>query len=208
MTMHHTILSETITYDGSQLHSHWIFERTGFVGDAIVAFCGPAAVNAVHMVDEEDRARSAWIHSDEMLHFIIEHFGVDLLHTVALQRLLMAIVAEEIGVQTAGVPLTQPSPQRERGADAQRFPAGRVYRRGNDLYDGENKLSVSIATVSPVSTLIHAGINILHTNTPVPTRGLHDYTIDPTAFAQQIITRYCDEVRGIAHARAKVRAVR
>ncbi|MBI2346914.1 MAG: DUF366 family protein, partial [Deltaproteobacteria bacterium] len=78
---------------------------------------------------------------------------------------------------------------------------------GNDLFEGTAKLSVSIATASPISTLMHTGINILSTNTPVMTKGLHDYGIDPAPFATKVMARYAEEIAGVVHARAKVRGV-
>ena len=34
--------TETIDYDGSQLRAHWLLDRFGLVGDALVAFRGAA----------------------------------------------------------------------------------------------------------------------------------------------------------------------
>lgn len=184
--IHTSILTSPVHYDGSQLRSHWIFDQTGVVGDAAVAFVGGASVQAAHMVDLEDRAAAAWIHSEQMLHVIAEHFAQSLTATISLQRLLVAIAAEEL-----------------RNA----APHASITRRGNDLFEGDAKLSVSIATASPVSTLIHFGLNIRSDNTPVRTRGLRDYDIDPHRFAGRLLARYVEEVAGIAHARAKVRAV-
>ena len=43
-------------------------------------------------------------------------------------------------------------------------------RKGDDLFLGEGKLSVSIATASPVSTLIHLGVNEDASGAPVTTQ--------------------------------------
>jgi hypothetical protein len=64
---------------------------------------------------------------------------------------------------------------------------------------------VSIASVSPVSALIHAGINISSRSTPVPTRGLADYGIEPAAFAKEVLAGYSAECEGLLRARCKVR---
>jgi hypothetical protein len=101
------------------------------------------------------------------------------------QRLLMAIMAENLN-------------RRD-------LKGGRVTRSGSDLYDGRLKLTVSIASVSPVSALIHAGINISSRNTPVPTRGLADYAIEPRAFAEEVLAAYSAECEGLLRARCKVR---
>ena len=81
----------------------------------------------------------------------------------------------------------------------------RVRRSGSDLYDGTEKLTVSIATVSPVSALIHAGINVISRNTPVPTRGLADYGIEPQPFAEEVLDAYAADCAAAHKARCKVR---
>ena len=119
-----------------------------------------------------------------MLHFIVEHFGCGLNEAVLRQRLLIAIMEEDLN---------------------RRLKLPQVVRKGSDLYDGKYKLTVSIASVSPVSALIHAGINISSRNTPVPTRGLGDYSIEPREFAKTILTSYAAECEGVRRARCKVR---
>jgi hypothetical protein len=89
----------------------------------------------------------------------------------------------------------------------------RVTRRGDDLYlaraDGSpGKLSVSIATASVTSTLIHTGFNIETAGTPVPTTGLAELSVDVPTFATTLLDRYAAEVEDIWRARCKVRAVR
>ncbi|MBI4237655.1 MAG: DUF366 family protein [Deltaproteobacteria bacterium] len=184
--MHTLWIPETILYDGAQLRPHWILEQTGAVGDAIAAFVGPAKVTAAHMVDWEDVRAQAWIHSDAMLHFIVEHFETDLTRMILWQRLLVAICHDVL---------------------RSHCPAISIRREGDDLFDGVAKLSVSIATVSPISSLIHTGINVLNTNTPVPTRGLQDYDIAAAPFAKDVMDRYAVEFAEVQHARAKVRPV-
>jgi hypothetical protein len=87
-----------------------------------------------------------------------------------------------------------------------------VTRRGDDLYlpraDGSpGKLSVSIATASATSTLIHTGFNVETEGTPVPTVGLAELGVDPATFGAELLRRYAEEVEDIWLARCKVRAV-
>lgn len=179
-------IEQKIIYNGTQLRSSWIKEKCGLGGDAIVAFCGGAEVPIEHMVDLEDVEANRPIYSEAMLHFIAECFDKDLERMVLRQRLLIAIVQEEL----------------------KKFPpCQKIIRRGNDLYDGEFKLSVSIATTSPVSCLIHAGINISSKNTPVLTRSLQDYDIEPKPFALNVMAHFAEELKSIAHAQTKVRPV-
>jgi len=184
--MQYCFINENIKYDGSQLRSHWIFEVTGLLGDSIVAFLGPAEVSSKNLVDLVDATKKENILSPLMLHFIVEHFGSSLVETILKQRLLCAIVAEEL---------------------SRRIQTRDVERRGDDLYDGDKKLSVSIATISPLSCLIHFGINIKTKGTPLPTKGLADYNIEPQGFADIIMRKYTEEIKSVLAAKCKVRAV-
>ncbi len=178
-------LDQPLTYDGRQLSSLWAYRNFGLQGDSIVAFRGPCRVELTEMVDLEDVRAGDHIYSEEMLHFIIEHFDLDLEKTVIRQRLLVATIGEALA---------------EVGAKG-------LVRRGDDLYQGQGKLSVSIATLSPVSTLIHTGLNISSRNTPVQTVGLADLGVDPDRLAGIILDRYSLEVESIRGARCKVRGV-
>lgn len=184
--MNTTWINRKICYDGTQLRSRWIFENAGIDGDAVASFIGPADVPIENMVDLEDVARNEPIFSRLMLHFIIEHPDCDLKLAVARQRLLVSIAAEELKKHES---------------------ASNVIRKGDDLYDGEKKLSVCIATGSPVSCLIHFAINIQSEGTPLPTKGLSDYGIEPGALAISIMDLYKEEIDGMERARRKVRSV-
>ena len=82
-----------------------------------------------------------------------------------------------------------------------------VKRVSTDLFEDDSKLSISVATVSPLSSLIHFGINITSTNTPVKTKGLKDYDIEPYEFANLVIDRYTKEIEKIQTSRCKVKWV-
>lgn len=178
-------VDETIAYTGEQLHSLWAYRAFGLEGDSAVAFCGACDVRPEHMRDLEDLKAGSRIVSENMLHFIIEHSGCDLQSTALRQWVFMARMSEALN----GL-LREP----------------RIRRAGSDLYDGERKVTVSIASVSPVSGLIHAGINISSRNTPVPARGLEDYGISARDFGQRMLEGYAQECAGITHACGKVRA--
>lgn len=184
--MHTHFFDKPLKYDGTQLASHFAYKNFGFLGDSIVAFIGSCDVKTDQMVDLEDVRQHLFIYSENMLHFIAEHFSYSLEHTVALQRLLITNLIQEI---------------------EDHDPEIRLQRRGDDIYDDVCKLSVSIATRSPVSTLIHVGVNISSANTPVVTKGLEDYKLNPQAVARGTMNRYKDEVAGMMRARAKVKGV-
>jgi len=185
MNRPHAVFSENeIKYTGAQLASHWIFRNFDVLGDGIVAFIGPCDVLPEYMKDVQDLREEARIYSERMLHFIVEHFDPDLGRAVLRQRVLMALMAESLN---------------------RRIGEPRIRRIGSDLYDGESKLTVSIASASPVSALIQAGINISSRNTPVPTRGLEDYGIAPRDFGEEILAAYAEECDGAARAVCKAR---
>jgi len=140
-----------IIYTGEQLRSHWIYENADLLGDSIVSFVGEANVDTNHMVDIQDVKQCAPIYSSKMLHFIIEHFNISIMESILRQHLFICIIQSTLN-NLLGVNL--------------------VTRRGNDLFYKEGKLSVSIATISPLSGLIHVGINIDSKNAPVKAAGL------------------------------------
>jgi len=173
-------IDEEIVYTGEELRSHFAYEEFDILGDSIVSFIGPAKVDEF-LVDIEDQKRREIIYSEEMLHFIIEHFGLTLKEAVLRQRYLIAIISEMLGES--------------------------IERKGDDLYFEDKKLSVSIATQSPVSSLIHIGLNVSSENTPLPAVGLIDIEIDPKKFALAVMDAYSEELEDIEMAIAKVRAV-
>ena len=180
-------LKETIDYTGEQLSSLWAYKTAGLQGDSIVSFIGKADVSE-HLVDLEDVKAMAFIYSEQMLHFIVEHFELDLEKAVLRQRMLMMIIQECLALEGS-------SPVIER--------------RGDDLFIEERKLSVSIATLSPVSSLIHVGLNIRTENTPVPAFGLNELMKISAvpAFAEKVLESYATEMADINLARCKVRGV-
>ena len=179
-------ISEPRNYDGSQLSSHWIYENFNLLGEALVAFRGACDVPITKMVDLADVKDNKPIWSQDMLHFIGEFFRFDLEKTILAERLLVSLAQQEIIFRTKNVALV---------------------RGGNDLYDEGAKLSVAIATVSPVSTLIHFGINISSEGTPVKTKGLNDYGIEVEPFAKALLESFKNELATVVEARSKVRAV-
>lgn len=187
---------EPLAYNGTQLRSHFAYQTFGIQGDSIVAFMGPCDVRGDHLVDIEDAKQGLFIHSENMLHFIVEHFDGDLIRTIAFQRLLADLMIREITDALSDVVTSRAA------------PAKALRRRGNDIYDDIYKLNVSVATQSPVSCLIHTGINISSRNTPVPTKGLEDYDLNPQALATGVMNRYCAEIEGIWKTRSKVRGIR
>lgn len=174
-----------ITYDGTQLRPHFIYENFDICGDAVVAFTGKSDVKLENMVDLADVKQSQPIYSEKMLHFIGEFFESNLGKNVYRQRLFMAVIKDIISAHKHI----------------------KIERRGDDLYIKDKKMTVSIATVSPVSSLIHIGVNISSRNTPVKTIGLHDLKLNPKKIAEKILKAFEEESKGLYVAKCKVKPV-
>ena len=181
-----TLAKNNIKYEGWQLQPHWIYKNFKIQGDAIVAFIGECEVKLTEMVDIEDVINNEPIYSKNMLSFITEQFNVDLVEGVFRQRLLICIIKEAL---------------ERRGF----HPT----RNGDDIFVNGKKLTVSIATKSLTSILIHTGINIDSTGAPVCACGLsNDLGInDIEDFAQEIMEKYSEEINDIIRASTKVRGV-
>lgn len=179
-------IDERITYDGRQLCSHFAYRNYGVMGDVIVGFLGPADVRITEMVDIEDIRQRAPIASDEMLHFLIEMFEVGLGQIVWVQRFFVCMLHEKL---------------------LRKVSAAKLSREGDDLFYEGRKLSVSIATVSPLSGLIHTALNTKSTGAPLPIASLEEMDIPPGSFANEVMEAFCEEVKGMALAKTKVRWV-
>ena len=90
-----------------------------------------------------------------------------------------------------------------------KYPNVKIRRSGDDLYIEDKKLSVSIATKSITSTLIHFGLNIDANGAPIKAADLtKDVGVeDIKAFAIELLNTYKNEVEDIHDATCKVRGV-
>ena len=184
--MHTKLIEKEIKYIGSQLAPHWIYKNFKLQGDAIVAFIGECEVALTEMVDIEDVINNEPIYSKSMLSFITEQFNINLVEGVFRQRLLICIIKELL---------------EERGIF--------VVRNGDDLMIDGKKLSVSIATKSTTSILIHTGLNIVSEGAPVKASGLTSELgiTNIKEFALEVMKRYSEELEDINLASTKVRGV-
>ena len=178
-------VEKEIKYIGSQLAPHWIYKNFHIQGDAIVAFIGEVDVKLDEMVDIEDVINNEPIYSKKMLNFIIENFNSSLEQMVWIQRLFISIIKEVI---------------EEYGII--------VKRDGDDLFFDNRKLSVSIATKSITSCLIHTALNIIKEGAPISASDLSEIGIvDIREFAQKIMQKFSNEAQSIKMATYKVRGV-
>ncbi|MDI6723393.1 MAG: DUF366 family protein [Methanobacterium sp.] len=137
-------LKKKLLYDGSQIAPAWAFKEIGVKGSSLVAWIGPMEIKPEELIDYEDVGLE--IRSDEMMHFIIEHFDIqpaDIKTCYHRQRILVMIVKDILNESCIA-----------------------TKRSGDDLYFEGKKLSVSIATCSNSSMKIHFGMNITDKGTP------------------------------------------
>jgi hypothetical protein len=178
------VLSETVPYTGRELRSGWVSERTGAHGDGAAAFIGPCRVETEDLVDLDDVRAGAHIESALMAHVLVEHEDCPLQAAVLRQRLLVCILCEVLA---------------EHGV--------RTRREGDDVFVGDDKLTVSIAAPSTTSSVIHLGINIRPHGAPVPAVGLETLKVDARALLEELLGRYARELASCEHAEGKVRTV-
>ena len=178
-------IEKEFPYDGSQLKSLFTYLNFKVQGDSISSWIGPCDIPNEHMLDGEDLVAEEEIRGGKMLHFIMEKFGQNLYSGVSLQR-LMASIAQDL---------------------LEELTSEKIKREGDDLYFNDGKLSISIATQSPVSTMFHFSVNINNENTPVKTAALEDLGVDPVRFAKELMDRFSAEAASIQVATEKVRPV-
>jgi hypothetical protein len=179
-------------YTGVELRPHFLLQELGLKGSGIGIFTGPCSVKTEHLVDWEDRLANDRIEARSMIHFIGEFFGMSLNEGVLAQRFLMATMADVLNEILSSL-------------SASSEP--RAIRRGDDLFVSQRKLSVSIVTASPVSILLHAGINIDPEGAPVAAIGLKEIGVQPDVFTSRVKERFLEEWTDMKWACTKVRPV-
>ena len=184
--MNELFCEDNIKYTGKELYPHWIMNKFRLVGDSIVSFVGEVDVPIDNMVDIEDRINDEPIYAASMLNFIIEHFDFSI-KEIALAQIILIQTIKEVFADDYNINLK---------------------RKGDDLYWDNRKLSVSIATKSIVSGLIHTALNIDSTGAPVNASEINELGIDDIkALSQKIMTRYSDNIEKVNFAITKVRGV-
>lgn len=180
-TMKYKKLEESISYDGHQIEPFWAFKELEVKGSSIISWIGSMNIQPAKIIDYEDVGLE--IKSDEMVHFIIEHFDVqpaDIKTCYHRQRMLVMItkdILNDFNIITS--------------------------RKGDDLYFEGKKLSVSIATCSNSSMKIHFGMNITNKGTPddVETIGLTECNDFEDEDIQKLVDKisetYINEIESI-----------
>lgn len=184
-TIQFVVSSKDREYTGVELRPHFLLQELELKGSGIGIFTGRCFVKTEHLVDWEDRLAEDRIEAKRMIHFIGEFFGMSLNEGVLTQRFLMGLIGEILN--------------HDFGK--------KVTRKGDDLYSQQRKLSVSIVTASPVSILLHTGINVDPDGAPVPAIGLRELAVEPEALITRVKERFLEEWSDMKWACTKVRPV-
>ncbi len=188
-----TIDSIIVEYTGMELRPLFNYNVTKIKGDSAIMFISGMNVPTSHMVDMEDVIADDFIYSPLAVNIICEIFNIGIETAVLYQRLLMRCLFDSLQPY---IPL--------------------LILSGDDLFVADDsimkKLSVSIATVSPVSGLIHCGLNIKQPAISIPTVGLEELleTNDLKEIVHVIegaLRTFKHEVESIKSAAVKVRPV-
>lgn len=179
-------IQEKIKFTGEQLLSHWAYKNYDLLGDSIIAFVGPCEIEENYIVVLDHWKKKSPIYSENMLHLVIEHFDLDMEKAILRQKLLVAILKDKLNHRLGGDVLQ---------------------RWGDDIYDGDAKLTISAIVRTPVSTKIHMGINISAKNVPVKAIGLEDYGVDPFEIGQVAMNQYRLDMRRIFERIVKSRRI-
>ena len=137
--------TEQIVYKGSQLAPMFAYNKSAGTAN-VVFFRGPMVLDTADMVDAEDVVANDFIRSQDAINIIAELPFVDLVGGVALQRIMIRKIADYLQTLSESNLLWWDI----QGDDIKFKSQGADYK----------KLSVSIATKSPASVLIHIGLNI------------------------------------------------
>jgi len=181
------ILPRPHDLSGEELRAHWAYKNFGLQGDSIVAFRGLFDVPHELWIDLDPTIQKSDIHSADMLHFVVEHFNSTLRETLLRQYILVSILEEKL---------------LHRMSDVEH----RLVRLGEDLFDGENRLTVTAAGSTPVSNKLHLGIYI----DPEFLKGVHGlkaYNIKALELAEIVINQYRAEMRRLEEKSWRIRAI-
>ncbi len=180
-------IDKRIMYTGGELRPRYAYLEHGVVGNSLIAFRGPCRVSLDHMVDGEDFLQNSKIQGDDMVHFIFELFNQSLFSGVLLQRLFASIVIDVL-----------------KSLSLEKLD---LQRKGDDIYWGTKKLSISVATCSVNSVLIHFAVNVSNEGTPVETCCLDDFSVEVIPMVMACLKAAQAEHESIMAAIYKVKSV-
>lgn len=172
-------IDSELGYNGSQIKSLWAYREAGIKEDSIISFIGSCDTQEDSQVDFGGVVLQEKIYSPKMVHFIVEHFDEVSLRLVCTRQRFLACLVQELIEEDC-----------------------KVSRKGNDLFWNGEKLTVSSATISPVSAKIHFGVNVESEDyASLQEMGFSD----PKKLALEICRRYSYELDNIEKCIRKIR---
>jgi len=184
--MTYRFLPEKRRLTGEEMLPHWALRNFRLAGDTMVSFIGEFKVPPERWIDLNSIMHESSLPDKEMLHFVVEHFGCPLQEAVLRQYVLISILEEKLlhRIKVNGHRLT---------------------RLGDDLFDGEKRLSITAAGSTLVSAKIHVGV---FTKTPgIGFFGIEDYGVIPEELAEVVMCQYGAEMRRLAEKAWRVKPI-
>jgi len=175
-------VEKEVPFTGEELKPHWAFLNYDLAGDSIVAFIGPYRASPEWIPDLRQSKKTKEFKTDRMLHLVVEHFGCDLLKTLLYQRLLLGIAKDKLNHRLGGDIL-------------------QIW--GDDICDGNKRVTTCSATANILSGKIHLGINIESGEA----KGLREYDLSPRELGEVIMDQYRLEVFRINQKLSTTRSV-
>lgn len=196
--MRFKFIKEELNFTGEQIRSLFAYDTFNILGDSIVAFIGNCDVSLKEVVDLElARTGKRLFSCPKMLHFIAEHFETDMEKAILRSYLLLDIVKDLIN---------------------EKVEKNVIKRVGTELFENDSRIGFSLASSSPVSSLIYVGVALVPAEEGKG-RGLEDFlsqrrekgenqtSFDPAAFASEVMERYTKESERIFQLRCRTRWV-
>ncbi len=162
-------------FTGPEMAQHWAYKNFGLCGDSIVAFRGRFEVPPESWTDLDAVVHGKDFFFADMLNFIVEHFDSGIREAVMRQYILVSILEEKML-------------HRMECAEC------RLVRLGDDLFDADNRLSITACSITPVSTKLYLGVYL----DPSPKNGIQGlkfYNLKALDLAELVINQYRAEMR-------------
>jgi hypothetical protein len=177
-------IKEELNFTGEQFASLFAYDNFNILGDSIIAFIGTCDVSIKEIVDLElAKSGKKTFYCPKMLHFLAEHFEVDMEKAILRSLLLLNIIKDYLN---------------------ETLKQTVIKRVGTELFADDSRIGFSLASSSPVSSLIYVGVAIFPAEGG---KGLESYGIDPQGFANEVMERYIKETERITQLRCRTRWV-
>ncbi len=199
--MRFKFIKEELNFTGEQISSLFAYNNFNILGDSIISFIGTCDVSLKEIVDLElARSGKRLFYCPRMLHFIAEHFEMDMEKAILRSYLLLDIVKDLINEKLEKIV---------------------IKRVGTELFENDSRIGFSLASSSPVSSILYVGVALvpieegkgrglealLSSKRDVKTGTETQTPFDPALFASEVMERYTKESERISQLRCRTRWV-